>query len=145
MRHKLGEAEIYTALEGACAKVWMRVPAACRAAMPPAKDMAFSASGAVCGRQGPAGSSMQEVQMLQHFCIDLSLQHLQQSSCSAAHIQALPLLLTSILLACSALEPLKDRVEEYIFQNGVEQLRRHLCIEMLGACSMHMLYDSGEL
>ena len=48
-------------------------------------------------------------------------------------------------LPCRLIDPLKDKLESYIYDNGVTQLRRELCFELTRLCSMHQLYDSGEL
>lgn len=59
----------------------------------------------------------------------------------AMHLHTKPLSET----CCRVVGPLGDKLEEFIFEHGVETLRRHLCIEQARLCSFHQLYDSGEL
>lgn len=51
-------------------------------------------------------------------------------------------------MLCRLIDPLKDKLEEFIFSHGhagLSQLRRELCVDLTQLCSMHQLYDSGEL
>ncbi|GAB4822489.1 hypothetical protein N2152v2_009535 [Parachlorella kessleri] len=46
----------------------------------------------------------------------------------------------------SLLDPIKDAVEDFLFKHGINhELRRQLCVELTTSCSVHQLYDSGEL
>jgi hypothetical protein len=153
MTHKLAEGEIYAALENVCSKVCGKL------------DAKESSVGQDTTARCPKYQAQQLLPGIISMLCSLKLEYSHGTAEDDPHAlpgPVLPTLRTGFELfllvqyaagrtdaaqACGKfIDPIKDAAEEFIFQHGVDhQLRRHLCVELTKTCSVHQLYDSGEL